>query len=79
LVNFNVSSYTMKTRFDEENLPGRYAKDDDNPERTFSLAEEISISYSESLQPLNMATHPPHIGNCTGQRHRPVTKNSLKA
>ena len=69
----------MKTRFDVEDLPGRYAKDDDNPERTLSLANEISISDSESLQPLNMATHPPHIGSCTGPRHRSVTKNSFKA
>ena len=72
----------MKTRFDVENLPGRYAKDDDDPERMLSLANEISISDLESLhpslQPLNMVTHLLHIGSCTCRRYRKMTKNSLK-
>ena len=69
----------MKTRFDVEDLPGRYAKDDDDSERMLSLVNEISISDSESLQRLNMATHLLHIGSYTCPRHRPVTKYSLKA
>ena len=74
----------MVTHADEENFPERYDQDDDNPERkperTLSLlANEISMSDSESLQPLNMAIHPLNTGTCTCPRHRPVTKNSLKA